>query len=73
MKKKITKTIVNEYDKDGKIVKSTETTIEEHYEDTYKPIFPTTPINPYTQPYIKYENPNEYIWKITCNTSKEWR
>jgi hypothetical protein len=48
MKKKTTKTIVNEYDKDGKLLKTTETIVEEDIYDYY-PSYPYQTSNKYKQ------------------------
>lgn len=51
--KRTTKTIVKEYDNEGKLIKETETTVEETEDNkfTYVPnVEPTTPINPWTFP-----------------------
>jgi hypothetical protein len=70
--KEITKTRVIEYDKDGKVIKETETTVEKDYPGQENPvpvqpyIYPWYPVPPITW-YGNTVNPNtSYNVEITC-------
>ena len=69
--KKSTKTVVKEYDTEGKLIKETETTVEEEIENNqtipYIPNIPTEPISP-INPYPWYPNYPITTPTIWCNT-----
>ena len=75
--KRTTKTVVKEYDTEGKLIKETETTVEETEDNNTisyipsEPINPTTPINPYpwypSQPW----NPQNPIYNPITWTSSD--
>ena len=65
MRKETTKTVINEYDSDGKLLKSTETTVTKEYTDYY-PLFPNHPTYPNYPLYYDYKPPKTNDYTINC-------
>jgi hypothetical protein len=64
--KRITKTTTYEYDKEGRLTKTTETLFEEDvFQTTIPQVIPTVPIYPV------YPLPVQYQYEITCGCGGE--